>query len=139
MIEFCYNISFTLEKEEKYTEWLKKVIQSEGFNLVDLCYVFTDDVELRRMNKQYLNHDYDTDIITFDYTEGRELQGDIFISKDRVEDNAKKYEATFPDELKRVMVHGVLHLMGYNDKTEGEQKRMRKLEEQKMKMFHVEQ
>lgn len=139
MIEFCYNTSFTLEREEKYTEWLKKVIDSENFVLGDLCYVFTDDKELRGINKQYLNHDFETDIITFDYTEGLELKGDIFISKDRVEENAEKYKTSFLEELNRVMVHGILHLMGFNDKTEKEQERMRELEEQKMQMFHVEQ
>ena len=91
------------------------------------------------MNKEYLNHDFFTDIITFDYCEGHLITGDLFISVDRVADNAKKYHSEFLEELRRVMIHGVLHLIGYGDKQDHEQLVMRQKEDLYIKMFHVEQ
>ena len=124
---------------KKYTEWLKKVIKSEGYSIGEISYVFTDDNGLLEVNKKYLDRDYFTDIITFDYTENMTLSGDIMISCDRVKENAIQYQVEEDEELRRVMVHGILHLMGYKDATDSEKAQMRTLEELKMKMFHVEQ
>ena len=102
-------------------------------------YIFCNDDYLHKINLQYLNHDTFTDIISFDYSEGNFLQGDIFISIERVQDNAMDFNISLLEELKRVMAHGILHYCGYKDKSSEEQKIMRQKEEQKMKMFHVEQ
>lgn len=124
---------------KEYTEWLKKVIKSEGYFIGEISYVFTDDNGLLEVNKKYLNRDYFTDIITFDYTENKTLSGDIMISCDRVKENAIQYQVGEDEELRRVMVHGILHLMGYKDATDSDKAQMRTLEELKMEMFHVEQ
>ncbi|QBA65379.1 rRNA maturation RNase YbeY [Muriicola soli] len=139
MIEYVYKTRHTLENESKYTEWFKRVLASESKNLSELCFVLTNDEELLEINQEYLGHDYYTDIITFNYNNGNEIQGDIFISVDRVKENAVDFNVEFDRELQRVMVHGLLHLLGYNDETEYEKSEMRKLEENKMEMFHVEQ
>lgn len=139
MIEYNSNNDYALTEQNKYTEWLKNVIEKEGFSLGEICYVFTSDEELWQINLEYLGHDYYTDIITFDYTEDQVLSGDIFISTDRVEENAREFGVQFEEELRRIMVHGILHLMGYRDKTKEEKKLMRLQEESKLKLFHVEQ
>ncbi len=139
MIEFHYESDFQLTSEPDYSDWINRVVESEQRNLGDLVYVFCDDEYLLNMNQKYLMHDTYTDIITFDYGEGSVISGDIFISTDRVWENALKFEATFEEELRRVMVHGVLHLVGYVDKSKDDKLLMRKKEEQKIKMFHVEQ
>lgn len=138
MIDYVYKSDGKLEDEKKYTNWLKNVILSEGGILGEICFVFTTDDDLLGMNRKYLDHDYYTDIITFNYNKGKELNGDIFISTQRVNDNAKNFEVNFEEELKRVMVHGVLHLAGYDDDTELAKARMRQLENEKLEMFHVE-
>lgn len=89
------------------------------------------------MNKQFLDHDYFTDIITFDYSEGKTISGELYISADRVKDNAGKFKAGFEQELYRVMIHGVLHLCGYKDKTADDQRKMRHKEDQKLKMLPI--
>ena len=99
---------------------------------------FDDDEYLLGINQEYLNHDTFTDIITFDYTQGSRVSADIFISVERVEENAKTFKVSFHQELLRVMVHGTLHLMKYNDKVEEDVVEMRSKEEEKIKMFHVE-
>ena len=137
-INYSYETDFALSKEEEYSDWIYRVLVSEGFVLEELSYVFCDDNYLLALNQEYLNHDTFTDIITFDYCEGKKVYGDIFISIERVKDNAETHHVGFLDELKRVMVHGLLHLMGYGDKLEEEVLRMRKKEEEKMKLFHVE-
>ncbi|GGD50112.1 rRNA maturation RNase YbeY [Muriicola marianensis] len=139
MIDYTSNSEFVLKDPDKYTDWLIAVIKEEGFELGEISYVFTSDEELLEINKEYLDHDYYTDIITFDYTSAKVLSGDIFISTDRVKDNAGEYNVTFDEELRRVMIHGVLHLMGFNDKSEEEKKKMTFKEDSKLKMFHVEQ
>ncbi len=139
MIEFHYESDFQLTSEPDYSDWINRVVESEQRNLGDLVYVFCDDEYLLNMNQKYLMHDTYTDIITFDYGQGSVISGDIFISTDRVWENALKFEATFEEELLRVMVHGVLHLVGYVDKSKDDKLLMREKEEQKIKMFHVEQ
>lgn len=113
----------TLEKVN-VRQWLEACISKKGFELGDLNYVFASDEYILNMNKEYLEHDYYTDVITFDYTEGGIISGDIFISYDRVKDNAKQMNVTLKKELSRVMAHGMLHLMGYKDKTPVEQEEM---------------
>ncbi len=138
MISYTSKVEELLFPEQKYTEWLIKVIQEEEGRLGEINFVFVDDEELLWMNNEYLGHDYYTDIITFDYSEGLEINGDVFISWDRVRENAKKYEVDELIELRRVMVHGVLHMLGYGDKNEKELREMRRLEDNKLNMFHVE-
>ncbi len=139
MISFNYENDFTLEDEQRYRHWLAAVIASEGKSEGDINYIFCDDEYLHKLNLEYLQHDTLTDIISFDYSVGNELHGDIFISVERVADNASDFGVSFEDELLRVLAHGVLHYAGYGDKTEGESATMRAKEDEKMKMFHVEQ
>ncbi|GAB3712931.1 rRNA maturation RNase YbeY [Flavobacterium koreense] len=138
MISFNYELEFQLENEEQYSSWISNVISSENKKEGDINYIFCDDEYILEINKQYLNHDYYTDIISFDYSVGNELHGDIFVSIERVRENAIEFEVTFNEELKRVLAHGVLHYCGYKDKTEEEELLMRSKEDEKIKMFHVE-
>jgi len=139
MINFNYETEFELSNEEAYANWLSNVIQSEDKSEGDINYIFCDDEYLLEINQQYLDHDTLTDIISFDYSVGNELHGDIFISIERVADNAADFGVSFDEELKRVLVHGVLHYCGYKDKSDADEKLMRQKEEEKMKLFHVEQ
>src|SRR5690606_26674102 len=109
MIIFNYETDFKLQKEDSYTDWINQVIVSEGFMCGDINYIFCNDDYLHEINVKYLNHDTLTDIISFDYTEGRIISGDIFLSVERVKDNALDFDVSFNLELLRVMVHGVLH------------------------------
>lgn len=138
MIEFHFNSGLVLEDVTKYSDWVNRVIESEGFVLGDVDYVFCTDDDLLKLNTEYLNHDTLTDIITFDYTDGKVVSGEIFISTERVLENASLYKVSFENELLRVMGHGLLHLMGYGDKSEDEVMVMRQKEEEKIKLFHVE-
>ena len=139
MISFNYETNFALENESNYEDWIIRIINSEGFEAGEINYIFCDDEYLHKINMEYLNHDTLTDIISFDYSVGNLLQGDIFISVERVADNAKDFNVTFDEELKRVLSHGVLHYCGYKDKSPRDETLMREKEEEKMKMFHVEQ
>jgi probable rRNA maturation factor len=138
-INFYSENSFLLEEQEKYAHWIERVIISEGKKLEEISYIFCDDDYLLKLNEEYLDHDTYTDIITFDYSVGKILQGDIYVSTERVEENAREYNVSFEEELRRVLIHGVLHLAGYKDKTDEESSLMRKKEEEKMQLFHVEQ
>jgi probable rRNA maturation factor len=137
MISFNYELDFKLEEETIYSDWISKVISSENKNEGEINYIFCDDEYLIGLNQQYLDHDTLTDIISFDYSEGNDLHGDIFVSIERVRDNAIDFKVSFEDELKRVLVHGILHYCGYKDKSEEDEKIMRQKEEEKMQMFHV--
>jgi rRNA maturation RNase YbeY len=139
MISFNYETQFKLVKKSDYSAWLSRVIQSESKSEGDINYIFCDDDFLLEINQQYLNHDTLTDIISFDYSVGNELHGDIFVSIQRVRENAAEFEVTFEEELKRVMVHGLLHYCGYKDKSEKDKIEMRLKEDEKIKLFHVEQ
>jgi rRNA maturation RNase YbeY len=139
MISFNYETEFELSNETEISNWLSQVIISENKKEGDINYIFCDDEYLVQINEQYLNHDTLTDIISFDYSVGNELHGDVFISVERVADNAIDYNVTFDEELKRVLVHGVLHYCGYKDKTDQDEEIMRKKENEKIQMFHVEQ
>jgi probable rRNA maturation factor len=138
MISFNYENDFELSNEDQISTWISNVILSENKKEGDINYIFCDDEYLLSLNEQYLDHDTLTDIISFDYSVGNELHGDIFISVERVQDNATDFDVTFDEELKRVLVHGILHYCGYKDKSELEEQIMRQKEEEKMKMFHVE-
>ena len=139
MISFNYETDFTLDNESIYEDWISRIVDSEGFELGEINYIFCDDEYLHKINVEYLNHDTLTDIISFDYSVGNILQGDIFISTERVADNAKDFNVVFDDELKRVMSHGVLHYCGYKDKSVADEALMRSKEDEKIAMFHVEQ
>lgn len=139
MISFNYETEFQLDDEARYEQWLSAVIVSEGKKEGEISYIFCDDDYLLEINNQYLDHDTLTDIISFDYTMGNEISGDIFISVERVKDNAIDFNVSFEEELRRVMAHGVLHYCGYKDKTEADEQQMRTKEEEKIAMFHVEQ
>lgn len=138
MISFNYETDFELENEAQYEEWISRIIESEGFDEGEINYIFCDDEYLHKINVEYLDHDTLTDIISFDYTVGNILQGDIFVSIERVKDNAKDFKVSFEEELKRVLSHGVLHYCGYKDKSPKDEALMRSKEEEKMQMFHVE-
>lgn len=138
MISFNYESDFILEQEPVYASWIETIILSENKTLGEISYVFCDDAYLHNINMQYLNHDTLTDIISFDYTEGDIISGDIFVSIERVKDNAIDFKVTFEEELKRVLAHGVLHYCGYKDKTDADATLMRTKENEKIKLFHVE-
>lgn len=135
MISFNYETEFKLEDELQFQTWISNAIEEENCNEGDLNYIFCDDNYLHKINVEYLNHDTLTDIISFDYSVGKELHGDIFISIERVADNAKDFEVAFEKELQRVMIHGVLHYCGYKDKTDSEKAIMRSKEEHYMHKF----
>ena len=138
MISFNYENEFELQNEDQIATWISAVILSENKKEGDINYIFCDDEYLLNLNEQYLDHDTLTDIISFDYSVGNELHGDIFISIERVRENAQDFSVTFEEELKRVLVHGVLHYCGYKDKSEEDEQLMRSKEDEKIKMFHVE-
>ena len=139
MINFNYETDFKLDNEEAFAAWLGNVITSENKKEGEINYIFCDDEYLHKINVEYLDHDTLTDIISFDYSMGNELHGDIFVSVERVKDNATDFNVSFEEELKRVLVHGVLHYCGYKDKGEVEELLMRSKEDEKIAMFHVEQ
>lgn len=139
MIDFNFLTDFSFDNEDNYSTWLSSIVSSEGKDLGELTYVFCDDEYLHKMNVDYLNHDTLTDIITFDYCEGSIVSGDVFVSVERVKENAIDFNIPFVDELLRVMAHGTLHLCGYKDKSEDDVVLMRSKEDEKIKLFHVEQ
>ena len=137
-ITFNYEIDFKLPNTENtFKQWIEKIISSENKHLGEINYIFCDDDYLHQINVEYLNHDTLTDIITFDYTEDNVLSSDIFISIERVSDNANDFGVTFETELLRVMAHGILHLCGYKDKTEEDSQQMRKKEDEKIIFFNT--
>ncbi len=139
MINFHYETDFELSNEADYASWISAILASEAKELGELNYIFCDDEYLHKINVEYLNHDTFTDIISFDYTEGSIVSGDIFISTERVVENAKDFNVMFHVELLRVMAHGVLHYCGYKDKSDADADVMRTKEEEKIKLFHVKQ
>lgn len=120
---------FLLNNFEVVSEWVNNCIQEENRIAGDISIIYCSDNQLLSINKQYLNHDYFTDIITFNYNEGNIISGDIFISIDRVEENAQKFKVELFRELYRIIIHGVLHLIGYNDKSAEEKQAMTQKED----------
>lgn len=137
MIDFNYETDFRLESQTKLTTWISDVISSEGFELGQLLYVFCDDDFLHKLNVEFLGHDTLTDILSFDYKVGKQINGEIYISVERVADNAKDFKVTFLEELHRVMIHGVLHFCGIKDKSEEEGKIMRKKEDEALESLSI--
>ena len=129
MISFNYETELILEDPEPLSRWISEVILEENFKEGEINYIFCSDEYLYKLNLDFLEHDTFTDIISFDYSIGKELHGDIYISVDRVKENSSDFEVTFDDELSRVMIHGILHYCGYKDKTELEKKMMRAKED----------
>ena len=126
---FTQDTDFKFKSKRLTSQWLKLVAQAESKKLGAVSVIFCSDNYLLDVNKKYLNHDYFTDIITFDYCEGDLISGDLFISIDSVKDNSEFYKSCFEDELSRVIVHGVLHLIGYDDHTESDVAMMRSKED----------
>lgn len=129
MISFNYETNFRLKNKAIIIGWLGNVIIKEGYKEGDINFVFCDDAYLHKLNVEFLNHDTLTDIISFDNTVGKELHGDVFISIERVRENAEIFKVVFDDELNRVMVHGILHYCGYKDKSDSDATLMRKKED----------
>ena len=129
MISFNYDIEFRIQDEATVSKWISNLIEEENYKEGEINYIFCSDDYLHKINVDFLNHDTLTDIISFDYSVGKELPGDIYISIDRVKDNAKDFNVQFKDELARVMAHGVLHYCGYKDKSEEDVKIMRSKED----------
>lgn len=137
MIAYHYETEFQLSHPTEYTDWIINCVRDCGADVGTVNYIFCSDEYLLNINQEHLNHDFYTDIITFQYEKAPNISGDIYISVDRVRDNAGIFKQEFETELKRVMIHGVLHLLGYNDGTEREKKIMRGRETALMKRFHV--
>lgn len=135
MILFFSETDYIIYQEDNWKEWLEEAVKKEGFETEKLNYIFCDDDYLLQINLEYLEHDYYTDVIGFQYSKGNKLSGDIFISIDRVKENAVNNEVTFEKELARVMIHGVLHFMNYGDKTAEEQEKMRRAENRHLAFF----
>ncbi|MEH6536862.1 MAG: rRNA maturation RNase YbeY [Psychroserpens sp.] len=128
MISFNYETDFKLDNEAKVSEWISNTILSENRKTGEINYIFCDDDYLHKLNVEFLEHDTLTDIISFDYSVGKELHGDIYISVERVTDNAKDFGVNLSVELHRVIIHGVLHYCGYKDKTDDDANLMRSKE-----------
>ena len=138
-IDFVYNTDFKLDNEAEISSWITTFCQTENTSVDSLVFAFFSDEELKTLNIKHLSHDYYTDVISFDESKNNSLNGNIAISVERVADNASKYSVSFEEELRRVMIHGVLHFMGYNDSSENEIITIRKKEDYALSMFHVKQ
>ncbi len=136
MISFNYETSFQLKDEKSLENWIEKVATNKGFEVGEINYIFCDDAYLLKLNIEFLQHETLTDIISFDNSLGKLISGDIFISVERVEDNAKDFNVSFNDELHRVMIHGVLHYMGFKDKSVDEKEQMRSAENEALSILN---
>jgi len=139
MIQFHIEKKFNLYPKLLYKRWLRNLIESKNYRCGNINYIFCDDEYLLELNKKFLKHETFTDIITFEENEGNTISGDIFISIDRVKENAKKYKISFENELVRVMAHGVLHLCGYKDKKSSDRQEMRTQEDLAIALFEEEE
>lgn len=135
-ISFQSNINFNLSNKRKVKTWIKNVVTKYGFKIGDVTILFTNDEYIKELNIKYLNHHYFTDILTFDYSSGLVLNGDIVISIDTVRSNSILYSTSIDDELLRVIIHGFLHLLGFNDKSSEESRKMRELEDGALNIFY---
>ena len=122
-------------KKRETTEWIKAVAASYGKRLGEIAYIFCSDEKILEVNRQYLQHDYYTDVITFDYTEANRISGDIFISLDTIQSNAESFGTAYGEELYRILIHGVLHLCGINDKGPGEREIMTQKENEALALL----
>ena len=128
------NVKMPAIRRRDTSAWVKTVAASYGKKVGEIAYIFVDDEEILRVNREYLQHDYYTDIITFDYTEGDTISGDLFISLDTVRTNAEQFDKPYEEELHRVIIHGILHLCGINDKGPGEREIMEAAEDKALAM-----
>lgn len=129
-IDFNFeDVEFNLPDHDSLVSWIDYTCKNEGCETQNITYIFCSDEYLLNVNRQYLNHDYYTDIITFDYVKEKEISGDLFISYDRIVDNAKTFGVSCETELLRVMIHGVLHLIGYDDLTDEDEAEIHKMED----------
>ena len=128
------NVKMPAIRRRDTSAWVKAVAASYGKKVGEIAYIFVDDEEILRVNREYLQHDYYTDIITFDYTEGDTISGDLFISLDTVRTNAEQFDKPYEEELHRVIIHGILHLCGINDKGPGEREIMEAAENKALAM-----
>ncbi|MDG2174421.1 MAG: rRNA maturation RNase YbeY [Flavobacteriaceae bacterium] len=128
-IKFFYHTDFFLSNEAQVADWLLSVLTNEGVEVLSVDYSFVDKKQMIKINKKHLKHNYLTDVLAFDYSENSKIQGDVFVSEEKVRANAQEYSQGFPTELMRVMLHGLLHLCGHKDKTLEEQNKIRGLEE----------
>ncbi len=135
-IQFSFQTNYPLKSRTKIKQWIKQVIEAKGKKTGNITYIFCDDEYLLEVNKQYLQHDYYTDVITFDYVENDLISGDIFISTDRVRENALAFSSSETEELHRVIIHGALHLLGLKDKSEKEASQMRQAENEALKLLN---
>lgn len=132
----CENVKFPNIKRRATSAWIKAVAASHGYKVGEVGYLFVDDEKILEVNNEFLGHDYYTDIITFDYDDGKTINGDIVISLDTVRTNAEMFGKTYDDELHRVIIHGILHLCGINDKGTGEREIMEANENKALEMLH---
>ena len=128
-IKFFYHTDFFLSNEAQVADWLLSVLTNEGVEVLSVDYSFVDKKQMIKINKEHLKHNYLTDVLAFDYSENSKIQGDVFVSEEKVRANAQEYSQGFSTELMRVMLHGLLHLCGHKDKTLEEQNKIRGLEE----------
>lgn len=135
MIQFNYENDFKLDDEKATEAWISSCIESYDFTEGEINYIFCDDEYLLKLNVEFLEHDTFTDVISFDYTLGKLISGDIFISVDRVRENAANFNQSFENELNRVIIHGVLHYCGFKDKSDAEKVIMRTEEENCLKLL----
>jgi len=135
MIRFYSETDFNLINKQTYKNWLKSIIEKNNKRVGEINYIFCDDPYLLEINQKYLNHDYFTDIITFDYSEGKKIHGDIYISIDRVRENATLFNQTFDKELLRVLSHGVLHLCGFDDQNQEDKIQMTNQEDEAILLY----
>lgn len=135
MIQYFFENVEEITLPENCSEWIEKLILNEEKKVGNINYIFCDDEYLLKVNQDFLSHDYYTDIITFDYVKGKTISGDIFISLTRISENASTLSSSFENELLRVLAHGVLHLCGYKDKSDEEEKEMRAKEDFYIRML----
>lgn len=137
MITFNYETTFSLSYEEKLQSWISSTILDKGFKLGEINFIFCDDVYLHKLNVEFLQHDTLTDVISFDNTLGSLIAGDIFISIDRIKENAIDFKTSFNNELHRVMIHGVLHFIGFKDKLPSDKSLMTEAENNALKLLNI--
>lgn len=135
MILYNSETTFILKNKKKITKWINNYVEAKGFSVGEINYIFCGDKYLNTINQRFLKHDNYTDIVSFDYSVGKELSGDIFISIERIIENADTFNVSFNNELHRVMIHGILHYMGYKDNTTKEKMEMRNTENNCLKLL----
>ena len=136
MIEFTFDTDFMLDNKKQISDWLLSLANNEGFNIKNLHYNFVSAEKIQSINNQFLNHDYPTDVIAFDYCEDKELSGEVFVCQQIVEQNAVNYSQTLENETLRVLCHGLFHLCGYKDKESKDLAAMRSAEDKAIAAFH---